>query len=87
MSYKVQLKDKGSIIIKGEKFPYNQIKQVSKSLFDYIKDTFPTKFNLFGEAPKKAEKKAEEVKEKVAERAEEKVAYEGKGYTKKSSKK
>jgi len=84
MSYKVQLKDKGSMIIDGEKYPFNQIRTVSKKVFEYIKVTFPTKFNFFGEPERKVVKTKES---KVEERAKEKVTEEGKGYTRKSSKK
>jgi hypothetical protein len=51
MSYKVQYKVNKSRIIKGEKFPYNQIKVVDKKLFDYIKATFPNEFNFFEPKP------------------------------------
>jgi len=65
MSYKVQYKVNGSRIIGNDKFPYNQIREVSKKVFDYIKATFPEDFNLFEPATKKATVKvAEERAEK-----------------------
>ena len=60
MSYKVQLKRHGSLYTQGYKFPYNQIIEVKKELFDYLKKTFSSDFNFFGEEPKK---KLSEVKE------------------------
>lgn len=71
MSYKVQLKRHGSLYTQGHKFPYNQIIEVKKELFDYLKKTFSNDFNFFGEEPKKkvAEKKEPEKKVTARKRA------------------
>jgi len=65
MSYKVQLKTKGSRIIMDIKFPYKQIHEVPKKVYDYIKANFAADFNFFEPKPKvnkvveeKAERKA-----------------------------
>ena len=63
MSYKVQLKTKGSKIVMDMKFPYNQIHNVPKKVFDYIKETFPDDFNFF--EPKKQDSKKQLVKERT----------------------
>jgi len=76
MSYKVQLKTKGSKIVMDMKFPYNQIHNVPKKVFDYIKETFPEDFNFFEpkkqEAKKQGTKKQEVKVQSVKERAESK---------------
>jgi hypothetical protein len=60
MSYKVQYKVNKSRIIKGEKFPYNQIRVVSKGLFNYIKSTFPNEFNFYEPKPLPKQKEVAE---------------------------
>ena len=80
MAYKVQYKQKGSIVVEGDKYPYNQIHNVTKKRFEYLQKTFPTKFNFFEEKPKTKSQG------EVEKRAEQKPRFEGKGYIKKSAK-
>ena len=80
MAYKVQYKVKGSIVVEGDKYPYNQIHNVTKKRFEYLQKTFPDKFKFFEDKPKP------KPQEEVEKRAEEKPKFEGKGYIKKSAK-